>query len=182
MALKNLILPRYKFEDYLQWEGNWELIEGIPFAMNPLPVPKHQLVASSLNWVFVSAIKKVSCKKCKVYQPIDYKVNHETVLAPDLLIVCKPINKKFLDFAPSLVVEILSPSTALRDRHTKFEIYEGEGIAYYLIVDIENEKIDIYSLQNGVYQLINNSNTPFSFTLIDGCIITPNLEDVWESE
>ena len=173
---------KYNYEDYLQWEGNWELIEGIPFAMSPLPVPKHQLIASALNWVFVSAIKKAVCKKCKVYQPIDYKVNHETVLAPDLLIVCKPINKRFLDFAPSLVVEILSPSTALRDRHTKFEIYEGEGIPYYLIVDIKKEKIDIYSLQNGVYELVNTSDVPFSFTLTDGCTITPNLEEVWDRE
>ncbi|WP_301924323.1 hypothetical protein [Ferruginibacter sp.] len=32
------ILPHYTYEDHCQWEGRWEIIEGIPFAMSPAPV------------------------------------------------------------------------------------------------------------------------------------------------
>ena len=28
-------LPHYTYEDYCMWEGNWELIDGIPYAMSP---------------------------------------------------------------------------------------------------------------------------------------------------
>jgi hypothetical protein len=34
-------LPEYTYDDYKKWEGNWELIEGIPYAMSPPPKRKH---------------------------------------------------------------------------------------------------------------------------------------------
>ncbi|WP_373286923.1 Uma2 family endonuclease [Filimonas zeae] len=40
-------------------------------------------------------------------------------MQPDMLVVCGEITRKYLDFAPALVIEILSPSTALKDRHTR---------------------------------------------------------------
>ncbi len=36
------LLPYYTYEDYCRWEGRWELIDGIPFAMSPAPTPRHQ--------------------------------------------------------------------------------------------------------------------------------------------
>jgi len=62
------------------------------------------------------------------------------------LIVCKEIEKKFLDFTPVLVAEILSPSTALRDRHTKYELYEQQVVKYYLIIDADNTEVEVYQL------------------------------------
>ena len=44
-ALKVEDLPHYTYDDYVQWEGRWELIKGIPFAMVPAPVmpaPAHE--------------------------------------------------------------------------------------------------------------------------------------------
>ncbi len=37
--------PYYTYENYCEWEGRWELIDGIPYAMSPLPVPAHQLLS-----------------------------------------------------------------------------------------------------------------------------------------
>ena len=76
-----------------------------------------------------------------------------TILQPDILVVCKEIKKKFLDFAPSLVVEIISPSTALKDRHTKYALYQSQGIKYYLIVDPDSNEAEVYKLDNNVYSL-----------------------------
>ncbi len=105
----------------------------------PMPPPEHQKVASRLTAQFQNAIEKEGCS-FSVYQPIDYKIAEDTILNPDLLIVCKPITKQFLDFAPELVVEILSPATALKDRHTKFEIYQQQQILYYILVDVDTKK------------------------------------------
>lgn len=46
------ILPHYTYEDYLQWEGKWEVIEGLPFAMSPAPLPSHQRIAANLSIEF----------------------------------------------------------------------------------------------------------------------------------
>jgi hypothetical protein len=42
------ILPHYTYSDYCNWKGRWELIEGIPFAMTPTPMPKNQLVCANI--------------------------------------------------------------------------------------------------------------------------------------
>ncbi|MCY7293076.1 MAG: Uma2 family endonuclease, partial [Ferruginibacter sp.] len=71
-------LPHYTYEDYCMWEGNWELIDGIPYAMSPAPVMKHQLVNVNICAIFRDALKK-GCGKCKAYMPIDWKVKEDTV-------------------------------------------------------------------------------------------------------
>jgi Uma2 family endonuclease len=144
MGLSNKILPHYTYQDYICWEGRWELIEGHPFAMSPLPVPKHQQVAGNLLYEFKSELKKI-CTGCKAYLPLDYKVADDTVLQPELLIICQEIHKKYIDFPPVLVVEILSPSTVLKDRNTKFEIYQSEKVKYYMIVDPQSESLRFMS-------------------------------------
>jgi len=78
-------------------------------------------------------------------------VDDTTVIQPDLLVVCKPIEGHYLTFAPELVVEILSPSTVLKDRNTKYDIYQNEGVKYYIIVDPEEEIYEIYELKEGKY-------------------------------
>lgn len=137
------ILPHYTFDDWVNWEGQWELIDGLPYAMSPMPVPKHQRIAAALGSEFFISLKK--CKQCSVYQPIDYKISDEIIVQPDMLVVCDKIDKKFLDFPPALVVEILSPSTALKDRHSKFDIYEEQQIKYYLIIAPDEEIAEIYT-------------------------------------
>jgi hypothetical protein len=72
MGFPNKILPHYTYEDYCRWDGQWELIDGIPYAMSPMPRPEHQKVASRLTAQFQNAIEKEGCS-CSVYQPIDYK-------------------------------------------------------------------------------------------------------------
>ena len=46
--------------------------------------------------------------------------------------------------APDLVVEILSPSTAHRDRGVKLKLYRRQGIGEYWIVDPDAAAIDVW--------------------------------------
>ncbi|MEM9326808.1 MAG: Uma2 family endonuclease [Bacteroidota bacterium] len=176
MALSTKILPNYTFADYLQWEGEWELIEGIPYAMSPMPSPRHQSIAGKVHSEFLIEIRKKGCR-CEVYQPIDLKVDENTVVHPDLLVVCPPIEKQFLDFAPELVVEILSPSTREKDKITKLELYQNFRIKYYLIIDPENNSIAYYRLDaEGKYEALSSIET---FDLKDNCTISPDLSSIW---
>ena len=175
------LLPYYTYADYCNWEGRWELIEGIPFAMSPAPTPRHQWLIVNIASELRSALKKSKCKNCRVYDFIDVFIHDDTILQPDCSIVCKPITKKFLDFPAALVVEILSPSTALKDRQTKFSIYENFGIQYYMIVDAEKESVEIYSLQNSKYILQQNSpDSPFTFSFEGDCKIELLIKNIWE--
>ena len=89
------------------------------------------------------SIKQAQCTDCKVYDFIDVRVSEDTVVQPDILIVCNIITKLYLDFPPTLVVEVLSPATALKDRNNKFRIYQNFGVKYYLIVDAESQQVTI---------------------------------------
>lgn len=172
------ILPHYTYDDFLKWEGKWELIEGLPIAMSPAPLLKHQLIASKLNIEFGIQLK--NCRECNIYQPVDYKVSENTVLQPDLLVSCAPPgNSKFIDSTPELVVEILSPSTAYKDRHEKFTIYENQGICYYLLIDPENEIAEVYVLENKKYILAaHGKKLQYSFALHE-CKADVDFSDIW---
>ena len=176
------ILPHYTYEEYCQWEGRWELIEGIPYAMSPAPAPRHQWISSNIKYELKDAIKKAGCKNCKVYDFIDIKVADDTILQPDAVVVCKDITKPFLDFPATLVVEILSPSTAMKDRNNKFYIYQAQKIPYYIIIDVEKNEIEIYHLKDdGKYQLEKISPAePYTFFLDAGCTADVLLSNIWE--
>ena len=175
------ILPHYTYEDYCNWEGRWELIDGIPFAMSPAPIPRHQMIGGNVIYELKKAIKKSGCKHCKVYEFIDVKIAEDTIIQPDVSVVCKPITKNFLDFPATLVVEILSPATAIKDRNSKFFLYQKMGIKYFLIIDIDNTSIEIYTLENQQYKLTTYSgDASFPVSLEDDFVIDVELNNIWE--
>lgn len=177
MSIAHKIIPHYTYDDWVRWEGKWELIEGYPIAMSPTPIPYHQRVASEIRTELTLALRKSNCKHCRAYDPLDYKITHDIILVPDILIICGEVKKKYLDFAPTLVVEILSPATALRDRHTKYQLYEQKEVKYYLIVDADKKIIEVYELIRNEYSQINNK--PYAFILMDGCTITPDFSNIF---
>lgn len=176
------ILPHYTYEEYCQWEGRWEIIEGIPYAMSPAPSPRHQWISSNIKGEIRNSIKKSGCKICKVYDFIDIKVSEDTVLQPDAVVVCKEITNPFLDFPAALVVEILSPSTALKDRNNKFTIYQSQKIPYYIIIDVDKNEIEVYHLkENGKYQLEKfSTDLPYTFYLDADCSADVVLDNIWQ--
>jgi Uma2 family endonuclease len=178
MSIAAKYRPYYTYEDYCQWEGRWELIEGMPYAMCPLPVPVHQRVSLVLSRRFDEALEK--CKNCTAYPPLDWKIAEDTVLQPDLLIVCNKIEKKFLDFAPALVVEIIFPATASKDRGEKMELYQSQQVKYYLIVDPQFKKVEIYEYIQTQYEPVSVNPETYLFTLPGNCTATVNLLDIWE--
>ena len=178
MSIAAKYRPYYSYEDYCQWEGKWELIEGMPYAMAPAPVPAHQRVSIRLGSKFETALEK--CNKCNVYAPLDWKIKDDTVVQPDLLIVCDKIEKKFLDFPPALVVEILSPATASKDRGEKMELYQLQQVKYYLIIDPQFKKVEIHEFMNGQYELIAVNPETYLFTCYNDCTAEVNFSDIWE--
>jgi Uma2 family endonuclease len=178
MGIANKILPHYTIEDWQHWEGRWELIEGHPIAMSPSPTPGHQRISAKMIAKLENATEASGCQKCNVYNFLDYKIADDIILEPNILIVCGEITKKYLDFPPALVVEILSPFTALRDRNTKFELYQQQGVKYYLMIDVNKKEIEVYRLENGSYKQEEGADSKqFEF---EDCAIALDFNNIFQ--
>jgi len=145
----------YTYEDYKQWEGRWELIDGIPMAMAPAPLPTHQFIASQIIHQLNKELK--NCQKCAVLGEVDYKIDDETVLRPDVVLTCERLNKPFI-VNPELIFEIVSKSSARRDEKFKFEIYEKEKIKYYVLVYPEDKIAKAYELKENKFEKMSLIN------------------------
>lgn len=168
--------PGYTVADYNMWDGDWELIDGYPYAMSPSANSKHQRLASKMLIALSNKLSRLQggCDNCEVFYELDWIINDNTVVRPDLAIVCNQTDK-FITSPPKLVVEILSPSTALKDRHVKHDIYQEQGVPYYIIIDPDTLKYNIYVLVNGIYSEQNKNKT---FTIGSECTIELSLANV----
>lgn len=180
-ALVN-ILPHYTYEDYCKWEGRWEIIDGIPYAMSPAPTIRHQRICAKVIAEFDKVLSAVPCNRdCKVYNFIDLKIAEDTIVQPDAAVICGETPEAFLDFPPLIVVEVLSSSTRTKDLMSKYDRYQRFGVQYYMIVDPNQHTIDIYELIDGVYRKQDTgSSGQFHFRLNEVCGITLPLGKIWE--
>lgn len=167
-------LPHYTVEDYHRWEGNWELIDGIPYAMSPSPTRKHQLLATYLLVQIEGSLRKQkdNCGDCQVVHELDWIIGNNTVVRPDVAIICDE-DGDFISKSPELIIEIISPSTALNDRQLKFELYQEQGVGYYILVDPTTKTKNIFALHNGKYA---EHNQLVDFALADGCNIQLDVQ------
>jgi len=123
-VLKEEDLPQYTYEDYKLWEGDWELIYGVPYAMSPAPMIKHQKISNNIARYLSEALEE--CKTCQALLPVDWKIDNHTVVEPDNLVIChEPQNEAYITKAPKVIFEILSKSTAHKDKNLKYSLYEN---------------------------------------------------------
>jgi Uma2 family endonuclease len=149
-ALRIEDLPHYTYEDYVQWEGKWEVINGIPYAMGPMPAKKHQRVSQKIAFQLERLL--ADCHRCDAYLPVDWQISGDTVVQPDNLVVCdESIEGDKIIETPVLVFEILSPSTSRKDRILKYRLYQEAGVKYYCIVDPETKSAEVYVLRDQKY-------------------------------
>lgn len=110
---------------------------------------KHQDIVGSIFYLLKNLQKKSNC--FPRISPFDLKIecNRETnVVQPDILLYCQ--NKKL----PCAIFEVLSPSTAYKDKTVKKELYESCGILNYFLVDPEAKTIDKFLLKDNKYTYI----------------------------
>lgn len=169
---------RYTYQDYLLWKGDWELVNGYPYAMAPSPNRSHQWFTSKFIQKAGNELDKIrSACECQVYSELDWVIDDDSVVRPDCMIVCGKFSDDFLTFPPMLIVEISSPSTKLRDRNTKYNLYEMKGVKYYVISNTETKTVDVFELVSGSYK----PKSDFAFHLTEGCRMDLDVYTIWES-
>lgn len=173
----NIEFPRYSYNDYKNWKEDWELISGYPFQLLPSASPKHSRVQSKLIYQGNLSLSNAGSDcNCVVFVELDWKINDETVVRPDVMVVCGNPKEDYLSFPPVLIIEILSPANMKRDRAIKFELYREQGVPYYLMADPLRETVEVYELIDNRYKQVEKN----TFLVDKGCEVTFNFDELWK--
>jgi Uma2 family endonuclease len=133
-------------------DGNrYEVIAG-ELEVTPSPRPKHQDLIGGLAELLRPFVRRH--RLGKIYPgPIDVLFAEGDYLVPDLVFVRREqlgtVTDRGVESAPDLVVEVLSPSTAARDRTVKRERYAHYGVPEYWIIDLGRRRVEVYRLREG---------------------------------
>jgi Uma2 family endonuclease len=147
---------RVTYEEFLELTENselrYELIDGIVYNLAS-PSFKHQHAVHELHGTFYNWFKGKSCTP--LTSPFDIKLiksaDNICVVQPDLFVICDSSNVdnkgKYLGI-PTLVVEVLSPSTRSKDLLKKLDLYLECDIREYWIVNPEQDQVLVYAIEN----------------------------------
>lgn len=137
----------FTYEDYLRLpdDERYQVFNGV-LTREPSPRPYHQTIAGEL----VEALRRFVKERqlgIVLSAPIDVVLSDDNVLQPDILFISRQRLEIVQDLcirgAPDLVVEVLSPSTARRDRTLKTEIYARFGVKECWLADPDRKTVEV---------------------------------------
>jgi Uma2 family endonuclease len=149
MSLASRIEKKFAYTDYVTWpdDERWEIIGGEAWDMTPAPSTTHQRIAGRIYSRLEAALVG---KLCTAFMaPTDVVLSEYDVVQPDVLVVCdeKKITKDNIQGVPDLVVEVLSPTTARKDRREKKTLYERSGLKEYLLIDPDGQYVERFRME-----------------------------------
>lgn len=141
-----------------------ELIEG-EFIQMPPPSLLHQALLGRLYALLLSQVTQGSLW----ISPVSFVLVERVIVQPDIAWLSPDTQtrdedgKRFIG-APDLAIEILSPSNALYDRRTKFELYERYGTREYWLLNPEEQLVEIYVREGQRFQRLGAFGADDSFS------------------
>jgi Uma2 family endonuclease len=145
------------YEDYaaLPNDGRRYEIHDGELSVTPTPTFRHQQVVARLLGMLRTHVEARDLGEV-VPAPITVVLADTTIVEPDIVFIARErmsivSARGTIDGAPTLAVEILSPSTARNDRGTKRQLFERYGVPYYWIVDHDACTIDVHRAVDGAY-------------------------------
>ena len=146
------------YEDYVHFPDDGlrhEIIDGDHYV-SPAPVPRHQRVVLRIAAQLLAQVEDAG-RGDVLIGPTDLLLSTTDIVQPDVLVVLPgaagSVGEKNVQGAPTLVVEVLSPSTGGRDRRLKRRLYERSGVQEYWIVDPDSLRIEQRVLHEGRFRL-----------------------------
>lgn len=148
--------PRVTYEEFLELTENsnlrYELIDGEVFMLDS-PSYAHQ---TAIAEIFNQLYTWFKGKKCRpLTSPFDVTLikgeDNKNVVQPDIIVICdtETVDEKGkYKGVPTLVVEVLSPSSKKHDMLTKLNLYMKTGIREFWLVDTQKRAIYIYNFEN----------------------------------
>jgi Uma2 family endonuclease len=141
-------LPRFTLESYLAWEDaqpqRHEFYRGEIFAMVGAR-RVHGTVVGNLVREFGNQLRGSPCRA--FHEGMKVQVGDDTVLYPDVFVTCDKADlvTDHIFKAPSVIVEVLSPSTQGYDRGWKFDQYRRiETLQDYMVIDPDTWRLEAF--------------------------------------
>lgn len=152
---------KYTYQDYLELPEEpgyrYEVLEGV-LVKDPSPNVIHQRVSRRLQRILEDYFWVTDSQGEIFDAPLDVTFHDTTVVQPDIFYISgkqKDIVKDVrIDGPPTLIVEILSPSSQRKDRLQKMRIYQKTQVQHYWIISPEEKTMECFSLQEGLYALV----------------------------
>ncbi len=148
---------KFTYEDYKHTpeDKRYELLDG-DLIMVPAPRIVHQRNSREIEFRLVTFVDENDLGEV-FYAPCDVVLSETDVVQPDILFVSKErsyiITEDNIRGAPDLVIEVLSPSTAQRDRTLKRTLYALHGVPEYWQADSDAKNVAVLTLDNGEYKV-----------------------------
>ena len=146
------------YQDYaaLPDDGRrYELHQG-ELSVTPAPSTRHQGVIIALGSRLYEHANARGLGRVFI-APTDCILSNVTVVQPDVFCIAADrlaiISERGIEGAPTLVVEVLSPTSVRLDRDRKMKLYAEHGVPYYWIVDPESRSVETYTLTGAAYAL-----------------------------
>lgn len=140
--------PRISVEDYLEGEKasgiRHEYLEGEVYAMSGAS-KRHNRIAGNLLERLRLHLKGSDC--ATYYNEVKLRLKHlDRFYYPDIIVVCGPDTESdYYVTQPTIIVEVLSPTTALTDKREKWFAYqEIDGLKEYVLIEQEMERAEVY--------------------------------------
>ena len=155
-------------------ESYYELINGY-IMKKSAPRPEHQRISMKLsraiaNYLFDNRIGEIFAA------PIDVFLDKINAVQPDLIFIASANQEKITTDGiigiPDLVIEIISPTSVIRDRVDKKNLYERLNIQEYWIIDPQYQDVEIYTIENNRYELYSG------VTMFEGELKSKVLEGI----
>lgn len=156
-----------------------EILDG-ELVVTPSPTPLHQRVSRRLQRQLEAYFEARGLGE--VFDaPLDTILGPHDIVEPDLLIVSDPstISRRAIEGPPLLVVEILSPSTASRDRTVKTRRYARAGVRHCWLVDIDKQHVECLRLATDGYELAAEARGTHKLIHPDWPGLQIDLADLW---
>jgi Uma2 family endonuclease len=155
------VVLTYKDYEALPNDGRrYEIHEG-ELSVTPAPGTRHQRILGRLHHLLGRHVEAGGLGEV-LLSPVDCILSDSTIVQPDLVYLdptrAHLVSARGIEGPPTLVVEILSPSTTNIDRSTKHQLYRRFEVPYYWIVDPEGRTVEAYGLAEGQYQLIQRAS------------------------
>lgn len=159
----------------------YEILEG-HLVSEPSPRTAHQRFAGKLFVVLYPYV--ASNRLGEVFiAPLDVILDDRSVVVPDLAFVSSDrmglVTERGIEGAPDLIVEVLSPGTARRDRVAKLRLYARHGVRHYWLADPEARIVEAFELVDASYRVSASlaGDETFEPALFPGLALS--LADLW---
>jgi Uma2 family endonuclease len=154
-----------------------ELLQGL-LVVTPAPTGRHQVVVALLLDTLLRYARSIGGRAMP--SPVDVVLSEWTVVQPDLVLLAPERLDRFGDRitgAPDLVVEVVSPGSARRDRLWKLELYRRSDLREYWIVDPAERTGEFLVLKQGLFELVPAPEERYSSPTLPGLVL--DLGALW---